>query len=47
MNIFLNENWRDLLVELQPAIEDIFGVAFTEIAHQFLSRIPLNQIYLD
>jgi len=47
MNLFLNENWRELLIELQPAIEDVFGAAFTEVGQQFLSRVPLNQLLLD
>lgn len=47
MNVFLNENWRELLIELQPAIEDVFGVAFTEIVQQFLNRFSLNQLFLD
>lgn len=47
MNVFLNENWRELFNELQPAIEEVFGVVFKDVAHQLLSRIPLNQIFLD
>lgn len=44
MNLFLNENWRDLLTELQPDIEDVLSVAYAEVGKQFLTRIPLNQI---
>lgn len=47
MNVFLNENWRELITELQPAIEQVFGIAFTEIGQQFLKRIPLNQLFSD
>lgn len=47
MNVFLNENWRELITELQPAIEEVFGIAFTEIGQQFLKRIPLNQLLSD
>lgn len=47
MNVFLNENWRELLIELQPAIEEVFASAFKEIGHQFLHRIPLNQLILE
>jgi len=47
MNVFLNENWRELLIELQPAIEEVFGQAFGEIAQSFLTRIPENQVILD
>ncbi|XP_060872774.1 uncharacterized protein LOC132946731 [Metopolophium dirhodum] len=47
MNLFLNENWRELLNELQPAIEEVFGKAFGQIAQSFLSRFPENQVILD
>jgi len=47
MNVFLNENWRELLIELQPAIEEVFGTAFKEIGQNFLNRIPENQVLLD
>jgi len=47
MNVFLNENWRELLNELQPAIEEVFGKAFGQIAQSFLSRIPVSQVILE
>lgn len=47
MNVFLNENWRELIIELQPAIEDVFGTAFKEIGQNFLNRVPENQVLLD
>ncbi|VVC40098.1 Haemolymph juvenile hormone binding [Cinara cedri] len=47
MNLFLNENWRELLQELQPAFEEVLGVAFGEIGKQFLDRVPENEIFLS
>lgn len=47
MNVFLNENWREVFTDLQPAIEKIFGIAFRGICQQFLNRIPVNKIILD
>lgn len=47
MNVFLNENWREVLLELQPAIEDVFAVAFKSIGQQFLNRVPRNVMFLD
>lgn len=47
MNVFLNENWRELLNELQPAIEAGLGKAFEGITQNFFTRIPENQILLD
>ncbi|VVC25722.1 Haemolymph juvenile hormone binding [Cinara cedri] len=46
MNVFLNENWRDILYELQPAFEEVLAVAFGEVGKQFLKRIPENEILL-
>lgn len=47
MNIFLNENWREVLKEVQPAVEEVFGVIFKNIGQQFLNHIPENQLLLD
>ncbi|VVC40099.1 Haemolymph juvenile hormone binding [Cinara cedri] len=47
MNIFLNENWREILKELQPAIEEVFGAIFKTIGQQFLNYVPENQLLLD
>uniref|UniRef100_A0A2S2PLB2 Protein takeout n=1 Tax=Schizaphis graminum TaxID=13262 RepID=A0A2S2PLB2_SCHGA len=47
MNIFLNENWMELLKEMQPAFERALSAAFISIAQEFFNRIPLNQIFID
>uniref|UniRef100_R4G385 Putative takeout length n=2 Tax=Rhodnius prolixus TaxID=13249 RepID=R4G385_RHOPR len=44
MNVFLNENWQEILKELKPAISKAFGEAFRSIGNSVFSRIPLNQI---
>ncbi|VVC40626.1 Haemolymph juvenile hormone binding [Cinara cedri] len=46
MNVFLNENWRDILNELQPAIEEVLGMVFKDISQQFVKRIPENEKFL-
>lgn len=46
MNLFVNENWREILKELQPAVEEVLGVAFGEVAQQFLKRIPYKDLYI-
>lgn len=45
--MFLNENWREILADIKPAMEEVLGIAYKEIGQQFLNRIPLNQIYID
>lgn len=47
MNKFINENWREVLAELQPTIEDVFGAVFTKIGQEFLNRVPYKQIIVD
>lgn len=47
MNLFLNENWRELIIELKPAIEEVFGKAYTDIAGNFLNCISADQIFLN
>lgn len=47
MNVFLNENWREVMTELQPAIEEVFGVAFKGIGQQFFKRVPINYVIID
>ncbi|XP_050443508.1 protein takeout-like [Adelges cooleyi] len=47
MNVFLNENWRELLADLQPAFEEALGAAVSNVVQQFFSRVPLNQIFSE
>lgn len=46
MNVFLNENWSDILGELKPAIQQAFGVAFGDITNRIFRRVPYNSIFL-
>ncbi|VVC42951.1 Haemolymph juvenile hormone binding [Cinara cedri] len=46
MNVFLNENWRDILKELQPSVEQVLSMAFKEISQHFFNSIPENEIFL-
>ncbi|VVC25556.1 Haemolymph juvenile hormone binding [Cinara cedri] len=47
MNLFLNENWTDLLNEMQPTFEEALRAALIAIAQQFFNRIPLNDIFTE
>ncbi|XP_050443506.1 protein takeout-like [Adelges cooleyi] len=47
MNVFLNENWRDLLKDLQPAIEEALVFVIFEYAKQFFGRVPLSELLKD
>lgn len=45
MNMFMNQNWRDILEELQPGFETALGMAFQSVAHQFFHKVPYNKIF--
>lgn len=45
MNIFLNENWSDILKELKPAFEEAFGQSFKMIASNVFHKVSLDQIF--
>ncbi|XP_025200179.1 protein takeout-like [Melanaphis sacchari] len=45
MNMFMNQNWRDILKDLQPAFESALGMAFQSITRQFFHKIPYSKIF--
>ncbi|KAK3908173.1 Protein takeout [Frankliniella fusca] len=45
MNVFLNENWAEVLKELKPAVTEAFGQAFGEITNRIFKKVPYNQIF--
>lgn len=47
MNVFINENWKELLNEMQPTFEEALRTAFVSIASEFFKRVPMDQIFLD
>lgn len=47
MNTFLNENWKDILGELQTSIENALGTIISEVAKQVFIRVPLKQVLKD
>ncbi|KAJ1530243.1 hypothetical protein ONE63_005166 [Megalurothrips usitatus] len=46
MNIFLNENWSEILQELKPAIQDAFGAAFLVISNRIFGKVPYDTLFL-
>lgn len=47
MNLFLNENWRDILAEMNPAFTKALSAGYTSIIQQFFNRVPLEEMFLD
>ncbi|KAK9504733.1 hypothetical protein O3M35_010999 [Rhynocoris fuscipes] len=44
MNLFLNENWREIFNEIKPAISAGFGSAFKEIGNRIFSKITIDEV---
>lgn len=47
MNLFLNENWRDIFQELKPSIEDAFTQILNSLLNSVFSKVPYSDFYLD
>ncbi|VVC25555.1 Haemolymph juvenile hormone binding [Cinara cedri] len=46
VNLFLNENWEEVLNDFKPAITEALSEYFITIAHQFFIRIPLEKMFV-
>ncbi|XP_014239931.1 protein takeout-like [Cimex lectularius] len=44
LNTFLNENWKEILQDLKPAISKEFGSIFKNYANSLFSQVPFDQI---
>ncbi|XP_049820575.1 protein takeout-like [Aethina tumida] len=47
MNMFLNENWRDVFKDLKGAISKSFGAICKTVLQNYFSRIPLKELILE
>ena len=47
MNLFLNENWMDILKELKPSITGAFSKVFGKVINDVFSHIPYNQLFAE
>ncbi|XP_053667171.1 uncharacterized protein LOC128716272 [Anopheles marshallii] len=46
MNVFLNDNWQDILKELKPAISAAFTKIFDAVVSNVFNKVPYNELYL-
>ncbi|XP_058169536.1 protein takeout-like [Anopheles ziemanni] len=46
MNVFLNDNWQDILKELKPAIAAAFTQIFESVIGNVFSKVPYSELYL-
>lgn len=45
-NIFLNDNWADILRELQPVLTKAIGQIFKAMADPIFSKFPYEDLFL-
>jgi hypothetical protein len=44
MNIFLNENWRNVAAEIKPLLEDKIGELFKKFSNNIYHKFTLDQL---
>lgn len=47
MNLFLNENWKEIFEELRVAIEASFADIFKGLVNRLFTTLPYNQMFKD
>lgn len=47
MNLFLNENWQDILNELKPSFQDAFSQIINSLINGIFAKVAYSDIYLD
>lgn len=47
MNLFLNENWEDILKELKPSITEALSQIFSALINAVFAKVPYNEIWND
>ncbi|KAL1460057.1 hypothetical protein WDU94_011996 [Cyamophila willieti] len=45
MNVFLNENWADIIKELMPAIESALEAVVKEIGNRLFTKVPYEEFF--
>lgn len=44
MNLFLNDNWKNVVSEIKPALEDTMAAIFKKFANKIFHKYPINVI---
>lgn len=45
MNVFLNENWKDVAQELGPSLADAIGDVIRQIIQQIVDVVPYENVF--
>lgn len=46
-NLFLNENWNEVINELKPALRDAIGAIATTVAKSVFLKFPYSSYFLE
>ena len=47
MNLFLNDNWNDILNELKPSINEAFTEIYVNVFNDVFNHIPYDEMFTD
>ena len=47
MNVFLNENWQDLVADLGPPIAEALSTATNQLMVTLTKQVPYDEIFPD
>lgn len=47
MNLFLNDNWREIFDELRVSVEGAFANIFKNLVNQVFNNLPYNVLFKD
>lgn len=45
MNLFLNENWKEIFAELEPVVEDTFAEIIRNVVNNVFSMYPYEAMF--
>lgn len=44
MNLFLNDNWRNVAQEIKPALEQTIGDLFKRFSNKIYHKFPIDEL---
>lgn len=45
MNLFLNDNWKQVANEIRPVLEDSVAMLFKKFANKIFHKFPIDTIF--
>jgi Haemolymph juvenile hormone binding protein (JHBP) len=46
-NLFFNENWREIIKEIKPAVSEALAVLYSDIFDKVFGTIPYEELFLS